>query len=391
MVFQYTSSWLEHADRFPVSLSLPLVGEVFPADTSTAFFDNLLPEEGLRELIADRCDLDSSETYALLEVLGAECAGAFVILPASEAPSVDAYRYTPLSQADLTDYIAQLPTQPLLGGQEEMRLSLAGAQSKGVVCIKDKAEFFLPQNGAPSTHIVKPASPRFPNLPGNEVFCMGLAAHMGLEVPPFFLTPTLPQAFVVARYDRRVTGNNIERLHQEDFCQALGFESKKKYQKGIGTATLPLCFNLLSHCQNPADDAHKLLRWVIFNVCIGNSDAHAKNISLLYDGKKPRLAPFYDLVSTAPYGVNQKLALKIGGKNDGDRLYHGAWKRFAADISIEYSIFVGIGNELATRLNNSIDGLAGNFIEQYGFIPETSVIVETIKRRTAFLLHEWEK
>ncbi len=391
VVFQYTSSWLEHAGSFPISLSLPLVEEAFPADLSTAFFDNLLPEEGLRALVADGHNLDSNATYALLEVLGAECAGAFVILPDHETPSVDSYRYRPLSQADLTDYIAQLPTQPLLGGQEEMRLSLAGAQSKGVVRINEHAEFFLPQNGAPSTHIIKPASPRFPNLPGNEVFCMGLAAHMGLEVPPFFLTPTLPQAFVVARYDRRMAGDSIERLHQEDFCQALGFESKKKYQKGMGTATLPLCFNLLSHCQNPENDAHRLLQWVIFNVCIGNSDAHAKNISLLYDGEKPRLAPFYDLVSTAPYKVSQKLALKIGGGNDGDRLYNGAWKRFSDDISMDYSVMVNACNELATHLRDNIDGLVDNFFAQYGFIPETTDIVETVKSRTAFLLQEWAK
>lgn len=391
VVFQYTSSWLKHADSFPVSLSLPLIEEAFPADLSTAFFDNLLPEEGLRALIAEGHNLDSNATYALLEVLGAECAGAFVILPDHETPPVDPYRYTPLSPAGLTDYIAQLPTQPLLGGQEEMRLSLAGAQSKGVVRINDHAEFFLPQNGAPSTHIIKPASPRFSNLPGNEVFCMGLAAHMGLDVPPFFLTPTLPQAFVVERYDRKMAENSIERLHQEDFCQALGLASKKKYQKGTGTATLSQCFALLAHCQNPAGDVHKLLQWVIFNVCIGNSDAHAKNISLLYDGKKPRLAPFYDLVSTAPYKVSQKLALKIGGENDGDRLYHGAWKRFSDDISMEYSTMINACNELVTRLRDNIDELAGNFVTQYGFIPEATIIVKTVKNRTTFLLQEFSK
>lgn len=391
IVFQYAASWLANAGSIPISLSLPLVDEAFSTDLSTAFFDNLLPEECLREAVARERGLESSATYALLEALGAECAGAFVILPAHETPVEAPYSYTSLSQEALTRYIAQLPTQPLLGGQEEMRLSLAGAQSKGVVRIDAHMGFSLPQNGAPSTHIIKPASIRFPNLPGNEVFCMGLAAHMGLEVPPFFLTSTLPQAFVVERYDRRIVGGSIERLHQEDFCQALGLASRRKYQRGAGSATLPQCFALLSHCQNPAGDVHKLLQWVIFNVCIGNSDAHAKNISLLYDGKKPRLAPFYDLVSTAPYDVSQKLALKIGGKNDGDRLYHGEWMRFSADISMEYGTLTNVGNGLVSCLRDSIDGLAGDFIAQYGFIPEITEIVKTIKLRTTFLLQEWEK
>lgn len=392
VVFQYAASWLANAGSIPISLSLPLKDEAFSTDLSTAFFDNLLPEECLREAVARERGLESSATYALLEVLGAECAGAFVILPAHETPSEPPHSYTPLSQEALTRYIAQLPTQPLLGGQKEMRLSLAGAQSKGVVRIDDaQMGFSLPQNGAPSTHIIKPASIRYPNLPGNEIFCMGLASHMRLEVPPFFLTSTLPQAFVVKRYDRRIVDGSIERLHQEDFCQALGLARSRKYQRGAGTATLPQCFALLSHCQNPAGDVHKLLQWVIFNVCIGNSDAHAKNISLLYDGKKPRLAPFYDLVSTAPYNVSQKMALKIGGKNDGDRLYHGAWRRFAADISMEYDALTNVGNGLVSYLRDSIDRLAGGFIAQYGFIPEIAWIVETIKRRTTFLLQEWEK
>lgn len=391
VVFQYAASWLANAGSIPISLSLPLKDEAFSTDLSTAFFDNLLPEECLREAVARERGLESSATYALLEVLGAECAGAFVILPAHETPSDPPHSYTPLSQEALTRYIAQLPTQPLLGGQKEMRLSLAGAQSKGVVRIDAQMAFSLPQNGAPSTHIIKPASIRYPNLPGNEIFCMGLASHMRLEVPPFFLTSTLPQAFVVERYDRRIVDGSIERLHQEDFCQALGLARSRKYQRGAGTATLPQCFALLSHCQNPAGDVHKLLQWVIFNVCIGNSDAHAKNISLLYDGKKPRLAPFYDLVSTAPYDVSQKMALKIGGKNDGDRLYHGAWRRFAADISMEYDALTNVGNGLVSFLRDSIDRLAGDFIAQYGFIPEIAWIVETIKRRTTFLLQEWEK
>lgn len=391
VAFQYAASWLANAGSMPISLSLPLMDEAFSTDLSTAFFDNLLPEECLREAVARERGLESSATYALLEVLGAECAGAFVILPAHETPSDPPHSYTPLSQEALTRYIAQLPTQPLLGGQKEMRLSLAGAQSKGVVRIDAQMAFSLPQNGAPSTHIIKPASIRYPNLPGNEIFCMGLATHMRLEVPPFFLTSTLPQAFVVERYDRRIVDGSIERLHQEDFCQALGLARSRKYQRGAGTATLPQCFALLSHCQNPAGDVHKLLQWVIFNVCIGNSDAHAKNISLLYDGKKPRLAPFYDLVSTAPYDVSQKMALKIGGKNDGDRLYHGAWRRFAADISMEYDALTNVGNGLVSCLRDSIDRLAGDFIAQYGFIPEIARIVETIKRRTTFLLQEWEK
>lgn len=390
IVFQYSPKWLQAPDAFAVSLSLPLQEGAFSPEVSTAFFDNYLPEEHIRTMVAKEYGLESHSTYALLRVLGAECAGALSIISSDEPPEEAEPRYKELTNAELVEYIKHLPQSPLCGAHEEVRLSLAGAQSKGALRITPEMKFYLPQNGSPSTHILKPSSSRFRNLPENELFCMGLAKHMGMDVPPFFLSDTLPKAFIVARYDRKTDGNRIKRIHQEDFCQALGFSSLLKYQRYGTGATLADCFALLRQCENPQQDAEKLLQWVIYTVCIGNSDAHAKNISLIYHKNKPCLAPFYDLVSTAPYpDISQKLAMKIGDKNDGDRLFTNRWKAFADTINMPYTTLRDIGRGFVTKLSNELDSHINSYIDQYVSFSELGAIRAIIQRRSAFLLEQW--
>lgn len=392
VVFTYAGDWLSSAEAFAISLSLPLSSSAFPVEISTAFFDNYLPEERLRPMVAKEYGLESYSTYDLLKAIGAECAGALSILPANEVHSDSNFQYKELSYEEFANYIRTIPSSPLLGGREQMRLSLAGAQSKGALRITPEMQFYLPLQGAPSTHIIKPASSLLRNLPENELFCMGLASHMGLEVPPFFLSETLPTAFIVARYDRKIHADNIERIHQEDFCQALGLPSSLKYQERGKGATLARCFSLLDRCENPQAEAHKLVQWVVYNVCIGNADAHAKNISFLYDQQKPRIAPFYDLVCTAVYpGFDKKLAMKIGDSNNGDRLSASKWVRFSKLINVEYDIVREIGSALATKLLEEIEKHTKNFIEQYSYIDEIILIANIVKQRSSFLLEQWKK
>lgn len=392
VVFTYADGWLTHADAFAISLSLPLSSAPFAVEVSTAFFDNYLPEERLRPMVAKEYGLESHSTYDLLKAIGAECAGALSILPVSEVNDASLCQYKELSYEEFANYIRDIPSSPLLGGQKQMRLSLAGAQSKGALRITPEMQFYIPLQGAPSTHIIKPASSALKHLPENELFCMGLARHMGLDVPRFFLSETLPAAFIVERYDRKVHVDSIERIHQEDFCQALGLPSSLKYQEHGKGATLERCFSLLDRCENPQAEAHKLVEWVVYNVCIGNADAHAKNISFLYDQPKPRIAPFYDLVSTAIYpDLGKNLAMKIGNTNDGDRLYASKWVRFSKLINVEYDIVREIGSALATKLLEEIEKHTQNFIEQYSYIDEIVLIANIVKQRSSFLLEQWKK
>jgi len=390
VVFQYSQAWLESDNSFAISLSLPLSDTVFTPELSTAFFDNYLPEERLRDILIKEHNIESDTIFSLLKAFGAECAGALSILPDTEKHTKEHFQYKALNNGEVAQYIAHLPASPLLGGYKEIRLSLAGAQSKGALRITADGKFFIPQHNSPSTHIIKPYNQNFPNLPENEIFCMGLAKAMGLDTPLFFLSETLPKAFIVKRYDRIIHNDHIERIHQEDFCQPLGISNINKYQKYGKGATLVDCFALLRYCENPQAEAIKLLQWVIYNICIGNADAHAKNISLLYDQKKPRLAPFYDLISTAPYHwLSQKLAMKIDDTNDGDRIFSSKWKRFAASIGISYESVCAIGSDLTSNLLNQIDDICSRYITQYSYFRELDEIVSIIKKRSTFLLEQW--
>jgi len=236
-------------------------------------------------------------------------------------------------------------------------LSLAGAQNKLPVFV-DGDKLFLPRGSASSSHILKPQIPEFPNTVENEAFCMRLAGQVGLPVPKTRIWDG--KAFLIERYDR--TGKNPRRLHQEDFCQALGFGYDQKYQSEGGPG-LKDCFALIEeHSAEPAVDKGRLIRWNVFNALIGNCDAHAKNLSLLYAEDGIRLAPFYDLMSTRIYpSLSEKLAMKIGGENRPDWVMRRHWERMAGEAGVAPRAVLGACEELARDLPGAAGKLAGEF------------------------------
>ena len=166
---------------------------------------------------------------------------------------------------------------------------------------------------------------------------MALAEAMQLKPAKSKVHFVLDRSFLlVERYDRLIDAQgHRQRLHQEDFCQALGVVPETKYQNE-GGPDLSQCFNLVRSATRPsAPQVLRLLDYVIFNVLIGNHDAHAKNFSLLYSGKSPVLAPFYDTLSTAVYPtLTQKMAMKIGSKYKFSEVEKQHWEQFAENVGI---------------------------------------------------------
>ena len=209
-----------------------------PHRACLAFFGNLLPEEDVRTQIALATGISAANDYGLLERFGGDVAGAVTLLPADGGdaePQGDSLEI--LSPRRLDEVLTALPQRPLAADEDgEVRLSLAGAQSKLPV-VETDAGFALPHgSGRPTTHILKPEPRRFPGLVANELFCMRLAADAGLEVAAVDRGETesgLP-FLIVSRYDRDLTQEPIRRLHQEDFCQALGKLYIEKYQQEGG-------------------------------------------------------------------------------------------------------------------------------------------------------------
>lgn len=385
MVFAYAPEWL--GSGFPLSLSLPLQDAPFSEDLTRAFFDNLLPEEKAREFAGKNLRVSPKNPYGLLHELGAECAGALSILPEGETP--DAPSTPKLQKLDLATFgeiIRQVPTRPLLAGEKGIRLSLAGAQAK-LPLVVDGKHFYLSLNGSPSTHLIKPAVPDLPESVENEAFCMFLARVVHLNPARSFITDTRPRAYVVERYDRAIEGDHVRRIHQEDFCQALGVPPEIKYENEGGPGFAE-CFRLIDHCREPHHDKVSLFQWAVFNFIIGNADGHAKNLSLLYDAPpKPRLAPFYDLMSTAVYeGLTTRLSMRTGKQKDPAYIMRRHWERLGALAGWKPEISIQILRDMTDQTASMADFAADVFCEEYGESPTVRRICKVIAKRANHIL-----
>lgn len=338
--FRYAQAWLNSQDAMPLSASLPLRSEPFSRNETRPFFAGVLPEEESRRLIAKAFGISDKNDFALLARIGAECAGAVSILPPGELPVAAHPHYQEISEEELAEKLGLLPRRPLLAGEKGIRLSLAGAQGKLAVKISD-GRFFLPLDGSPSSHILKPENPHFAGLVENEYFCMKLAAEAGLEVARAEIGGAKGTRFLlVERYDRRkLPDGRLERIHQEDFCQALGVPPELKYQQE-GGPNLKSCFELVrSAVTIPGPDLLRLFDAVVFNVLIGNCDAHGKNFSLLRERNSIQLAPLYDLVSTQAYpDLASEMAMKLGGERDPRRLAAKNWGFYFDNAGISHAI-----------------------------------------------------
>jgi serine/threonine-protein kinase HipA len=345
MYFAYAESWLNRPGATPLSQSLPLRRERFRQKECRGFFAGILPEQAKREVVARNLGISARNDYAMLEQIGGECAGAVTFVPAGQSLPERDYGYRKLSQEKLAAILKELPKRPLLAGEEGMRLSLAGAQDKIAVRIEG-GEICLPLGGAPSTHILKPAVELFEGVVFNEALCMKLAAAAGL--PAAAVETGIVDGLdylLVERYDRYHSQEpgkqpSLERLHQEDFCQAQGIVSEQKYQKE-GGPSLKQCFGLLREVSSaPVIDLARLLDAVIFNYLVGNNDAHGKNFSLLYRGAvtenlEIELSPLYDVVSTIYYPeLSREMAMKIGSAYSSEKVTPGDFEQLAREAGL---------------------------------------------------------
>lgn len=358
--FSYAADWLGDESTPAISASLPKRMEPFSRRECRPFFGGLLPEERQREAAAQALGVSSANDFALLDRLGGDVAGALQFLhPGEHPPSPSGlWKPHPLTDEGLLRILDALPARPLLAGEGGLRLSLAGAQAKvPVVLVKGLIALPLPEQ--PTTHILKPAIPRFEATTENEAFAMKLAAAAGLDTaavePRIVPTPNgkVLTFLLVRRYDRTKDAIlGVRRLHQEDFCQALGVPTERKYQSE-GGPSLQEGFSLLRRVSaRPAADVLKLLDAVIFNAIIGNADAHAKNFSILYGSTGPRLAPLYDLLSTVIYPeLSAKFAMKIGRQARLEDLTAQGWSDFAKQAELGLPFVRRRVGELATRVS----------------------------------------
>lgn len=365
--FEYEPSWIAHG--FDLSPHLPRAnGTIIDGATSRPvqwFFDNLLPEEAARDLLAADAKISAADAFGLLAYYGRESAGAITLRAPGELPGPSGY--VPLADADLNERIKRLPKQSLAAGAPK-RMSLAGAQHKMAVSMVNGTLFF-PEGETPSTHLLKPDHvdhESWPNSVANEYFTMRLAHRLGLQVPPVEMRYVPEPVYLIERFDRERVEGETTRLHIIDACQLLGLDRTFKYQQ----ATAATFASIIEYCTNRARARRDIAAWVLFNLLTGNGDAHLKNLSFHVDVNGIRLAPFYDLVSTESYHTapgstpqwpNTFLSTQIGQAKTFAEVNVENYSAFAETLGLTRTAIKRLLSDLPARIETAADELIAEF------------------------------
>ena len=334
--FLYDPNWIRLRGAFPISTTMPLRAERIAPDIFLPWAANLLPESEQLRSVGQLLGMARTDVIGLLSAIGGDTAGALSFGQPGRTASV---QWRPVGQPDdLERIIDELPNKPLLVGDEGVSMSLAGVQTKLAVAIDDVGRLCIPINGSPSTHILKPDSQRLWGGVQNEAFCLTLAKRLKILTPDITTGKVGKRSYLlVQRYDRTVVGGRWRRLHQEDYCQALGKPPSAKYessQTGVPGPTLKDMFELTRR-HLPPTDIVRLLDMIVFNILACNTDAHAKNYSIMIRGNGASLAPMYDVMCGEVWeNVTKNLAQKIAGKSRGDYLLGRHWQRFARECGL---------------------------------------------------------
>jgi serine/threonine-protein kinase HipA len=350
LAFEFAPAWLARKERMTLAAIAWQPGrQQTPA--VQAFFENLLPEGQLRDYLQQQ--RQASTLYALLRAVAGDTAGGFTIMPSGQRPGVARYQVS--SWPALAGQLRQRSTAAIDLHGQSARISLAGAQDKTSVAIFEDGLPRLPLGDSASTHIVKPNIQRLTKVwhsAANETLIMRTAAYCGLPTAEVFFEPHT-QSCVVRRFDRVVQpSGTLARLVQYDLCQLASATSHLKYQKE-GGPDLAHCAALIRHYSaQPAVDLRHLVRWVFFNLYVGNNDSHAKNLSLYHvPGRGVMLTPFYDLLCTRLYpGLSPHFAFSIGGEYSPGNLSYQHLEALAAQLGMRANFLKQQAAELAFAL-----------------------------------------
>ena len=314
IAFAYDRAYAADARNEPLSHAIPLSDEPFGSEVMEPFLSGLLPEDIIRTRLGRILQIPRDNTFAFLKAIGGDCAGAIAFYPEGERPLSDVPRFRRLSDVEAGAILDALPKKPLSIGEDGFRISGAGAQDKLIACWKSGA-VELPLGGTPSTHIIKTAIPDYPDSVENECYSMWLAKACGLNCAKCSIAVIGGRRrYVCERFDRIEENGRVRRLHQEDFCQLLHVDPKRKYES-LGGPGITASMALMRELSLSAADTLEFLRRIVFAFLLGNGDAHGKNYSVLYRGRTVTLSPMYDIMSTAVYPeVSARMAMKIDGE-----------------------------------------------------------------------------
>lgn len=355
--------------RARLSLAMPFREAPYSRSITDPFIEGLIPEgDGVRQSFAEEFHISSQNPFALLEHIGLDCAGAVQFVRPEEISELmySAGDLIPCSEQEIGQRIKAMRSSPEgTWTVKRERWSLAGAQSKFALRWQDG--WHEATGSQPTTHIFKPGIHDFMDQALNEHLCLKTLDLMGLRVAKTsFMKFDGQAAIVVERYDRLFDGNNVYRIHQEDFCQATSTLPTRKYESNRGPSALKI-ITTLREARAPETEVQKFIEGLIANYLLGAPDAHAKNYSLLHfpDGSV-QLAPFYDIASGLPYehanyegfppkndGL-RKAAMAIGGERRFGRVSAKHWSKFAHEAKVDEEWLRTVVRLMALRMTDAL-------------------------------------
>jgi serine/threonine-protein kinase HipA len=388
--FVYDETWRHH-NKESVSPNISLSQTEHSGQAVEAYFENLLPEAGIRDLLKLKHQVTT--TFGLLCVIGGDTASDLTILPEGDQPKPP--QYQSITWQDVADeFQQQQGVIQKVQAEDGVRISLAGAQRKLSICIDLDGNPTLPLGNSPSTYIVKPDIKGVEGVWAsaiNETFVMTLGSKLGIGVAEVFYQP-IAKACIIKRYDRVFDkSGQIKRLHQLDLCQIDGKPSTVKYETD-GGPTLLRCKEILNDMGAMAADTKRFIQWIFFNLYVGNNDSHAKNLSVYFlPNQGVKLTPFYDLLSTSLYpGLSRKFAFKIGQENTASKITKIEIVTMSEMLGFKPKYILKIAEKLANDLLVVIDDVA-NEINQVAAAGTEITIVERLHQHISSNTKSFQK
>ena len=379
--FEYSDEWKEKG--FAVSPHLKL-NDSLRSGVVRRFLENLIPEGKGLEDITQFAHISKNNTFAIIKAIGYDTSGALMFW---EHTNQYEEIFRSISDEELANRITNIEESSIVIWDKKERLSLAGVQEKLPVIIKD-GQIGLGDGLLSSTHIMKFQTKKHANMVVNELFCMKLAKMINLNVAEVELYRFKEHpVLMVKRFDRVYKENRVERLHVIDACQMLDLSSAHKYERNFGSgrdvkdiregASFSKLFKSADICEVPAKAKLEMLNWSVFNLIIGNSDAHGKNFSFFVDENGIRPTPFYDMLCIIAHdNVEHDLAMAYGDEFNPDEVKAYQLRAFADVIGLNFKLVSQSVDKIASLI---IEALDNDIVGSGEFLNEETIFVDKLR------------
>ena len=398
IAFAYDHEYLDDLQATPLSTAMPADQRIHSGEHVAAWLDGLLPDnERVRFLWGREFSVDEYSPFDLLSTkVGHDCAGAVQFCRPEDLGALMARGGSqyPVTVDDIAAHLRELAEDSArwhrrgaLGG----RFSLGGAQAKFALHRDERGRWWQPEGGTPTTHIFKPSIQGLSDQALVEHLAMEAARRLGLPTARSQIAEFGgQQAIIVERSDRERTTEGVVRVHQEDFCQALGVRPHLKYQRTGGPAPAQITDHLWGWSAAPDLDVARFAEALLYNWLIVGPDAHAKNYSIMLRGDEARLAPLYDVCSFLPWLLDEveadsePLSMSVGsGFKAGDADQAAVWEAAAQRMDLDPGDLVDRAVEMAHGLEAAVGEAVGSLPAAFQRNPRADALLAWAAKRSS--------